>query len=72
MITEVTDNLKSNHWRIKLILENKKTNKQTPLVLVFSSLQLHEFAPKDSFMYVIYPLRAGGLLNLQKKKKSFL
>lgn len=51
MMAEVTDNLKANHWKIKLNLENKQA---TPLILVFSSLQLHEFAPKGSFMYVIY------------------
>lgn len=69
MITEATDHLKANHWKIKLILENKQA---TPLILVFSSLQLQEFAHKGSFMYEIHLFWMGwGLLNLQKKK-SFL
>lgn len=54
-------------------------NKQTPLVLVFTSLQLHEFAPKGSLMYVIYLLGVGEAVKFTKNnkkpqinKKSFL
>lgn len=70
MITEVPDNLQVNPCRIKLILENKPTNqthKHTPLVLVFSSLQLHEFAPKGILMYVIYPPWARGAVKSTKE-----
>lgn len=69
MFTEVTDHLKANHWKIKLILENKQT---TPLILVFSSLQLQEFAPKGSFRYAIYLFLCGMGAVKSTKKISFL
>lgn len=69
MITEVTDYLKANNWKIKLILENKQA---TPLILIFSSLQLHEFALKGSFMYAIYVFLGGrGAAKYVKKKNIF-